>query len=79
MHDDEVQPFVGTAVRITLADGRILAGTLHAHGDHGHGHVHYAVVSDPVEKGGEPVVEMIHGSDKITDVVDASDDPAAVE
>ena len=79
MHDNEVQPYVGTAVRITLADGRILAGTLHAHGDHGHGHVHYAVVSDPITKGAEPVVEMIHGADKITDIVDASDDPAAVE
>jgi hypothetical protein len=37
------------------------------------------VVSDPVEEGGEPVVEVIHGSDKITDVEDASSDPAAVE
>jgi hypothetical protein len=79
MHDNEIQPFVGTAVRITMADGRVLAGTLHAHGDQGHGHVHYAVVSDPIAKGGEPVVEMIHGSDQITDIVDASDDPAAVE
>jgi hypothetical protein len=79
MHDNEIEPFVGTAVRVTLADGRILAGTLHAHGDQGHGHVHYAVVSDPVAAGGEPVVEVIHGGDQITNVEDASDDPAAVE
>ena len=79
MNDDEVQPFVGKPVRLTLADGRILAGTLHAHGDHGHGHVHYAVVSDPVQRVGEPVVETIHGSGPITDIEDASDDPAAVE
>jgi hypothetical protein len=79
MNDDEVQPFVGKPVRLTLADGRILAGTLHAHGDHGHGHVHYAVVSDPVQRGGEPVVETIHGAGPITDIEDASDDPAAVE
>jgi len=79
MHDNEIKPFVGTAVRVTLADGRILAGTLHSSGDEGHGHVHYAVVSDPVEEGGEPVVEVIHGSDKITDIEDASSDPAAVE
>ena len=79
MTDQEVQPFVGKPVRVTLADERILAGTLHADASHGHGHVHYAVVSDPVEDGGEPVVEVIHGSDKITDIVDASDDPAAVE
>ena len=79
MHENEVKPYVGKPVRVTLADGRILAGTLHAEGDHGHGHVHYAVVSDPLVKGGEPVVEVIHGSDQITDVEDASDDPAAVE
>ena len=30
MHDDEIKPFIGSAVRVTLADGRILAGTLHA-------------------------------------------------
>jgi len=79
MHENEVKPYVGKPVRVTLADGRILAGTLHAEGDHGHGHVHYAVVSDPVAKGGEKVVEMIHGSDQITEIADASGDPAAVE
>jgi hypothetical protein len=79
MHDDEIKPFIGKPVRLTLADGRILAGTLHAHGDHGHGHTHYAVVSDPVRAGGENVVETIHGGDHITDIEDAGDDPAAVE
>jgi hypothetical protein len=79
MYDEEIKPFIGKPVRLTLADGRILAGTLHAHGDHGHGHVHYAVVSDPVQKGGENVVETIHGGDHITNIEDASDDPAAVE
>jgi hypothetical protein len=64
---------------VTLADGRVLAGTLHSHGDEGHGHVHYAVVSDPIKKGGEPVVEMLHGGDQVTEIVDAGDDPAAVE
>jgi hypothetical protein len=79
MHDNEIQPFVGKPVRMTLADGRVLAGTLHAHGEQGHGHMHYAIVSDPVKPGGENVVEMVHGSDQVTEVVDASDDPAAVE
>ncbi len=85
MTDKEIKPFVGTAVRATLADGRILAdgrvlaGTLHSHGDEGHGHIHYAVVSDPIKKGGEPVVEMLHGGDQITEISDASNDPAAVE
>jgi len=32
MTDHEVKPFVGRAVRVTLADGRILAGTLHRDG-----------------------------------------------
>jgi hypothetical protein len=79
MTDQEVQPFVGKPVRVTLADARILAGTLHADDSHGHGHAHYAVVSDPVEHGGEPVQEVIHGAAQITDIEDASDDPAAVE
>ncbi|MGD0476121.1 MAG: hypothetical protein ABSB70_23295 [Candidatus Velthaea sp.] len=79
MTDQEVQPFVGKAVRVTLADERILAGTLHADSSHGHGHTHYAVVSDPIVKGGQPVQEVIHGSAQITQIEDASDDPAAVE
>lgn len=79
MTDDEIKPYVGKAVRVTMADGAIFAGTLHAHGDHGHGHVHYAVVSDPITKGGENVVETIHGGDRITQIEDASSDPAAVE
>ena len=79
MTDDEVRPYVGKPVRITLADGRVLAGTLHAEGGHGHGHSHYAVVSDPVREGGEKAREMIHGSGQIDEIEDASDDPAAVE
>jgi hypothetical protein len=81
MTDQEVAPFVGKAVRVTLADGRVIAGTLHedaSHG-HGHGHGHYAVVSDPVKEGGERVSEVLHGADIITDIEDASGDPAAVE
>jgi hypothetical protein len=79
MTDQEVAPFVGKPVRITLADTRILAGTLHADDAHGHGHVHYAVVSDPVAAGGDPVAEVIHGAAQITEIEDASNDPAAVE
>jgi hypothetical protein len=79
MTDQEIQPFIGKAVRITLADTRILAGTLHADSSGGHGHVHYAVVSDPIVKGGQKVQEVIHGAEQITDVEDASSDPAAVE
>ena len=79
MTDDEVRPWVGKPVRLTLDDGRVLAGTLHADESHGHGHVHYAVVSDPVAEGGDKVTEVIHGASRITEIEDASDDPAAVE
>ncbi len=79
MTDQEVHPFVGKPVRVTLADARILAGTLHADESHGHGHVHYAVVSDPIAKGGQPVQEVIHGAAQITEIEDAANDPAAVE
>lgn len=79
MTDQELKPYVGKPVRLTLADGRILAGTLHADDSHGHGHVHYAVVSDPVRGGGEKVREVLHGAELVTQVEDASNDPAAVE
>jgi small nuclear ribonucleoprotein (snRNP)-like protein len=79
MTDDEVRPYVGKPVRITLDDGRVLAGTLHAGDDHGHGHSHYSVVSDPVRPDGEKVSETIHGAVRITVIEDASDDPAAIE
>jgi hypothetical protein len=79
MTDDEVKPYIGKPVRVTLADGRVVAGTLHRDDGHGHGHSHYAVVSDPVKEGGEPVVEVVHGAGPITVIEDASDDPAAIE
>jgi hypothetical protein len=79
MTDAEVRDFVGKPVRVTLADGRVIAGTLHADDDHGHGHTHYAVVSDPVRQGDAPARETLHGADVITDIEDASNDPAAVE
>ncbi len=76
---EEVQPFVGKSVRVTMADGRVLAGSLHADDGHGHGHMHYAVVSAPIQKGGEPVTEVLHGSSQIVTIEDASNDPAAHE
>lgn len=79
MTEEEVRPYVGKPVRLTLDDGRVLAGTLHAEDTHGHGHAHYAIVSDPVAEGGKKVTEMIHGAERITVIEDASNDPAAVE
>lgn len=79
MTDDEVQPWIGKAVRVTLTDASLVAGTLHAEDGHGHGHTHYKVVSDPIRKGDEKVSTLIHGPALITNIEDASDDPAAVE
>jgi len=79
MTDQELSAYAGKPVRLTLADGQILAGTLHVEHDHGHGHVHYAVVSDAVREGGEPVRAILHGAERVTAVEDASSDPAAVE
>jgi small nuclear ribonucleoprotein (snRNP)-like protein len=79
MTTEEVHPFVGKSVRVTMADGRILAGSLHADDGHGHGHMHYAVVSAPVEKGQPPVTEVLHGAEQIVQIEDASSDPAASE
>jgi hypothetical protein len=79
MTDEEVRPWVGKPVRITLDDGRLLAGTLHADDSHGHGHTHYAVVSDPVVEGQDKITEVIHGASRINVIDDAADDPAAVE
>ena len=79
MTPEEVQPFVGKPVRVTMADGSVIAGTLHADTDVGHGHQHYSVVSRPVRSGEGPVTEVIHGSERIATIEDASDDPAARE
>jgi hypothetical protein len=77
--DAEVHPWVGKAVRATLADGRVIAGTLHAEDTHGHGHAHYILVSDSVRQGDKKVQEMIHGAESFVQIVDASSDPAARE
>jgi hypothetical protein len=79
MTDDEVQPWIGKAVRVTLSDASIVAGTLHGEDGHGHHHKHYTVVSDPIKKGDDKVQVLIHGANLITNIEDASDDPAAVE
>lgn len=79
MTNDEVKPYVGKAVRLTQSDGSVLAGTLHAEDGHGHDHVHYVVVSDPIQAGAQKVRALIHGAGLITEIEDASNDPAAVE
>jgi len=77
MTEQEIQPYIDNPVRLTLADGRVLAGVLRASDDHGHGHRHYAVFSDGVKQGDPQVRELIHGCDQIASIEDASGDPAA--
>ena len=77
MTDQEIEPYLGKAVRLTLADRRVLAGVLGASNDHGHGHRHYIIVSDAIREGEHPVKEVIHGGDQIATIEDASGDPAA--
>jgi hypothetical protein len=77
MTDQEIEPYLGKAVRVTLADRRVLAGVLGAFDDHGHGHRHYTITSDAIRKGDRPVEEAIHGGDQIATIEDASGDPAA--
>ena len=79
MTDSEIKPWIGKAIRATLADGRTIAGTLHAEDAHAHGHVHYLIVSDPVKPGGPKGQEVIHGAGAISEISDASADPAARE
>jgi hypothetical protein len=78
MTDQEIQPYIDKPVRVTLADRRVLAGVLRATDDHGHGHRHYAIVSDPLRAGQHDVKEVIHGGDQIVTIEDASGDPAAI-
>ena len=81
MTDSEVHRWVGKPVRAVLADGRVLAGTLHLDdaAGHGHGHAHYVIVSDPIRAGEREVREKIHGAESFVEITDASGDPAARE
>ena len=77
MTDQEIKPYLGKAVRVTLADRRVLAGVLHASDESGHGHRHYAIVSDAIREGGHAAREVIHGGDQIATIEDAYGDTAA--
>jgi hypothetical protein len=77
MTDQEIEPYIGKPVRVTLADRRVLAGVLRATDDRGHHHRHYSVISDPLRAGQHDVKEVIHGGDQIVTIEDASGDPAA--
>lgn len=71
MTHEEVLPYINKPVRITLDDGRILAGRL------AHAGKSYTVVSSPLRAGEAEVQETISSSTRITTIEDASSDPAA--
>lgn len=77
MTTDEVAPFVGQSVRVTLADGRMFAGTLRREEgvgvDDG-----YVVVSPALRAGERSVNGVIESASLITQIDDASGDEAAV-
>ena len=79
MTEQEVQSWNGKPIRATLADGRVLAGTLHVDEGHGHGHTHYVIASAPLREGAQGASEMIHGAEAFASIEDASSDPAASE
>lgn len=66
---DEIAPFLNKPVRVTLDDRQVYAGRLEQHGEK------YAVRNNgPVKE--QQYIEIDNG-DRITDIEDASDDPAA--
>ncbi len=71
MTHEEVLPYINKPVRITLDDGKILAGRL------AHAGKSYTVVSSPLRAGEAEVQETISSSTRITTIEDASSDPAA--
>jgi len=66
---DEIAPFLNKPVRVTLDDRQVYAGVIEQKGQK------YAVRNNgPVEE--QRYIEIDNG-DRITDIEDASDDPAA--
>ena len=64
MTESEVRPWLDQWVRVTLADGRVLAGRLRHHGGH------YTVTTPAPDKRERDVVETIK-SDHITTIEEA--------
>ena len=60
MTEDEIRPYVGKPVRITLDDGRVLAGTLHADG--GGGNVLTLVIAPGIPAGRKVTTPLDHYS-----------------
>lgn len=79
MTEEEVRPYVGKPVRLTLDDGCVLSGTLYAQdANDEEGPRHYAVVSERADGG--ILAETIHAADRITaieDVVEEEEEPEA--
>lgn len=65
MTDAELKPWLHKWVRVTLADGRVLAGKL------AHTGSHYTVTTPPPDKRERETVETIQSGDQIATVQDA--------
>lgn len=77
MTEEEVRPYVGKPVRITLDDGCVLTGTLYAHD--ADGHTHYAAISDPGRGESSKVAETIHAAERISLIEEAPEEWAEEE
>jgi hypothetical protein len=65
MTESEIKPWLDKWARVTLADGRILAGRLKHHGSH------YSVTTPAPDRRETEVVETIHSGDQITTIESA--------
>lgn len=65
MTDAELKPWLRKWVRVTLADGRVLAGKLEHHGSH------YVLTTPAPDKRERDTAEQIQSGDQITVVEDA--------
>lgn len=72
MTDEELRPYLNRPVRLTLDDGRVLAGRLTRDAAGGQ----YTVSSAPLRQNEERVVEEVLAR-RITTIEEAFDDPAA--
>jgi hypothetical protein len=74
MTDQGIKPYLGKAVRVTLADWRVLARVLHAADDQGHSHV---IASDAIREGDRPCGRSSTAAIRWATIENASEDPAA--
>ena len=72
MTDEDLKPYLGMVVRLTLSNDDVLTGVLRADHDHGDTHVRYVVASPPTGQDSAIVSALIHGSDLIVAIEHAT-------